>query len=446
MQNLVHNTEHEQILSDSNISHLCNLCERFFNDKYNIIIAKDALNKMVPLVLNKIINYYKKNPPLLPLPEINKIAMQRIKDFVLKNNEKEPGQLNTGLNTSLSNNDVLPTPISGLDKSAIQPMKYEPYDLYNKNDNFITPNINYVPNEVVPIVNTVTNTAVNTAINANEDDFIYKLKNLENTRNIITTNNEKEDIIENFLSPASPINSQTYESTASASAAASASASLYETNFRQQKTLMDGIRKSVIINALDRDWIYFHERYLFNWSGAQIESLFIKISYILLPRRVAKNTPIVILEITGSSNKTIEVVLVLHTRGVTWDTWKCINDEVIQNISCPWTIKLLDSNHIPLDILGKDGSIIKSTSHLYNNNTQIVIEPHMNCIEAGHQLQVYNNTHDTNNKTKILNVVNVSGRNIEVSGDITNNDNISSIVCNMCCQPYIIIEYSVKAK
>ena len=92
-------------------------------------------------------------------------------------------------------------------------------------------------------------------------------------------------------------------------------------------------------------------------------------------------------------------------------------------------------NKNQLNNLGKDGSIIKTASQVYNGNTQITLEPYMNCIEIGTQLKI-----DKNNQVlvHITNVVNINGKNIEVEGDIMHM--VDGIVCNLGHQPYIILD------
>ena len=431
----------DQIISQANITHLCNICERFFLEKYNINVTQDTLNKTIPVLLNKIIIYYNKNPPLPPLQEINKIAMQRMKDFILSKTQK-PSQVQHQQPLL----EPLQPPINS-QKIPLMPLKdikYDPNDLFvsnkvseiHSNHNIINKNDFQEHNEHNEhrehnINNNVNNNTREVQDIVSEDEFFVKLKNLENTRNIIDT--VKTNISESsYLSTNTSLNNLVQQQPIVIQ-------QISPSHNLDIHNSFNSITKSIIINAADRDWIYFHERNTFIWSGIQIDASSIKLSHVLMPRRVAKTTPIVILEITGSSNKVLELVLILHTCGVAWDTWKCVNDDLIQNISCPWTLKLLDTHKQPLNILGKDGSIIKSASLLYNKNTQITIEPHMNCIESGTQLKVYN----TNLKNNIImNVINVNGYNIEVEDDVTSS--INGIVCNLCYQPYIIIDHIVK--
>ena len=432
----------DQVISQANISHLCNICERFFLDKYNINVTQDTLNKTIPVLLNKIIIYYNKNPPFPPLQEVNKIAMQRMKDFILSKtqppqplHQQPPQPLHQQPHQHPPLLEPLSPPINSQNTPILpfQDIKYNPDDLYvstkvpkiHSNQNIRLDNLERLEhNDTREVQDNVT-----------EDEFFVKLKNLENTRNIIDTvktNISESSYLSNNTSTNVPTNNLIQQQPIVIQQIAPSQNLAIHNSF-------NSITKSIIINAADRDWIYFHERNTFIWSGIQIDASSIKLSHVLLPRRVAKTTPIVILEITGSSNKILELVLILHTCGVAWDTWKCVNDDFIQNISCPWTLKLLDTNKLPLNILGKDGSIIKSTSLLYNKNTQINIEPHMNCIESGSQLKVYN-TNLKNNT--IMNIINVNGYNIEVEGDVTSS--INGIVCNLCYQPYIIIDHIVK--
>ena len=423
----------DQVISQANITHLCNICERFFLDKYNINVTQDTLNKTIPVLLNKIIIYYSKNPPLPPLQEVNKIAMQRMKDFILS--KTQPHQQPQPQQQQPQLLEPLIPPINSHNTPLLpfQDIKYNPDDLYvstKVSENHSNQNIQLdrldrqEHNDTRELQDIVT-----------EDEFFVKLKNLENTRNIIDTvktNISESSYLSNNTSLKVPTNNLIQHQPIVIQQIAPSQNLAIHNSF-------NSIIKSIIINASDRDWIYFHDRNTFIWSGIQIDASSIKLSHVLLPCRVAKTTPIVILEITGSSNKVLEVVLILNTCGVAWDTWKCVNDDFIQNISCPWTIKLLDTNKLPLNILGKDGSIIKTASLLYNKNTQITIDPQMNCITSGNQLKVYN----TNLKNNIImNVINVNGYNIEIEGDVTSS--INGIVCNLCYQPYIIIDHIVK--
>jgi len=415
------------ILGQSNIIQLCNICERFFLEKYNINVTQDTLTKTVPILLNKIIAYYGKNPPLPNIQEVNKIAMQRMKDFILSRMQQEQSQ--PVLTT-------LPPPISTQStniKTDIQPhtieLKYNPYDLHNitnTNNTNSTNSTNNTNNSIDIKQNIETNETLIDKVS--EDQFFIKLKNLENTRNItssIKTTNSEQFLVQNTIQSLNQPFQQQLQPVVIQQ--------LLPTNKNE-------ITKSIIINALNRDWIYFNERNAFIWSGPTnpIETSSFKLANILLPKRVSKYTPVIILEITGASNKVIEFVIILDNIGVTWDSWKCVNNGIIQNISCPWTLKVLDENRIPVN-MGKDGSLIKTVSRLYNNNTQITIEPFMNCIEIGTRLKCITQKQDKNN---IFNVLNINGINIELEGNAESY--IDGIVCNLSFQPYIIIDYSLK--
>ena len=431
MANL-YNENSKIILGQINIIQLCNICEKFFLEKYNINVTQDTLTKTIPILLKKIIAYYTKNPPLPNIQEVNKIAMQRMKDFILSRIQQEQPEYSEQ-QEQLENNEQIqmPPPISthnsinttNVTNSQIVELKYNQYDLHNP--------INKInPIDTVSTVSTLTpidnnkNIENNETINdkVTEDQFFIRLKNLENTRNSTSsfkiTNNESflKQNTQSSLQQIQPVVIQ----------------QLLPTN-------SNGVTKSIIINAVNRDWIYFNDRNAFIWSGTifPIETSSFKLANILLPKRVSKYTPIVILEITGASNKIIEFVLILNNIGVTWDSWKCVNDGIIQNISCPWTLKLLDENRIPIDI-GKDGSLIKTTSRLYNKNTQITIEPFMNCITAGTRLKCITQKQDNND---IFNVVNINGSNIELEGNAELY--LDGLICNLSFQPYIIIDYTI---
>ena len=425
------------ILGQTNIIQLCNICERFFLEKYNINVTQDTLAKTIPVLLKKIIAYYGKHPPLPNIQEVNKIAMQRMKDFILSRMQQEQTineQLMPSIPLQQQSSPMLqplPPPISTQSThintdtdtdTYSQPveLKYNPYDLHNtaNTTNLInTSDINQnIENNETPI-DKVT-----------EDQFFIRLKNLENTRNITSTikitNNEL------FLTKNTqpPLQQQ------------------FQQQFQQPVVIQqllptnkNGLTKSIIINAVNRDWIYFNERNAFIWTGSlnPIETSSFRLANILLPKRVSKYTPVIILEITGASNKVIEFVIILGNIGVTWDSWKCVNEGIIQNISSPWTLKLLDENRIPIDI-GKDGSLIKTTSRLYNNNTQITIEPFMNCITVGTRLKCITQKQDNNDT---FNVLNINGTNIELEGNAEKY--LDGIVCNLSFQPYIIIDYTL---
>ena len=132
----------DQVISQANIKHLCTICERFFLEKYNINVTQDTLNKTIPVLLNKIIMYYKKNPPLPPLQEINKIAMQHMKDFILSKTQPPPQQITQQIppqqippqqipqQIPLSLPPLPPLPIHQQTPiSPIQDIKYDPNDL-----------------------------------------------------------------------------------------------------------------------------------------------------------------------------------------------------------------------------------------------------------------------------------------------------------------------------
>ena len=441
----------EQIISSQNITTLCVICERFFLEKYKLNVTQDTLHKTIPILLNKIIIHYNKNPPLPNVQEINKIAMQQMKDFVLsKINKQQPMQQPPiqPLLQPMQSMQQMQQPLMQPMQPLMQPMLTPENDLikstnliYNPNDLYINESTETIPPEQISQHNSTYSKE-----KVSEDDFFLKLQDLENVRNskaIVDSNNSIQNTP--FLSP--PNKPNTIE------------------QFPQQVIIQQlgnsasipRITKSIIINAeSSRDWIYFHERTMFIWQGfnnvetsastntskntstsastnAPIITSTILLKQLLLPRCVAKNTPVIILEITGASNKTIELICILNTPGVNWDNWKCVNDGAIQNMSYPWTIKLLDENKLSLHMLGKDGAIIKSVSKLYNGNTQIVLEPFMNCIEAGTRLKIYKNGTYT-----IFNVLNIYEKNIILENDAT--ELVDGIICNLGCQPYIILD------
>lgn len=435
------------ILGQSNIIQLCNICERFFLEKYNINVTQDTLTKTIPILLKKIIAFYGKNPPLPNIQEINKIAMQRMKDFILSrmqqdqtgNNDMQPKQpqqpqiltplpppistqnidINANANTNAHAHAINDTNLQTTE------LKYDPYDLHN---------IANVTNPTTNANNATNATNINTDQNIDhneipidkvtEDQFFIRLKNLESTRN--NTSSIKTPINETFLTQTiQPSLQQPFQQPVVIQ-------QLLATNKNE-------ITKSIIINAVNRDWIYFNERNAFIWSGPliPIETSSFKLANTLLPKRVSKYTPIVILEITGASNKVIDFVIILENIGVTWDSWKCVNNGIIQNISSPWTLKLLDENRIPIN-MGKDGSLIKTVARLYNNNSQITIEPFMNCITVGTRLKCITQKQDKND---IFNVLNINGNNIELEGNA--EIYLDGIICNLSYQPYIIIDYTL---
>ena len=440
----------EQIISPQNIGNLCSICERFFLEKYKLNVSQDTLNKTIPILLNKLITHYTKNPPLPNVQEINKIAMQQMKDFILSKINKQDQVLQAQQTPLLAQQHIEPlqqlqptqhpqqpqqpqqlpsTQSTNFKNINVANLKYNPNDLYtNEQPPQLNEekNLNLVDRERERERDRERDIDKEKAANTPADnEFFMKLQDLENFRknaSIVKTENA-----------AAFLNQQNIPNVPE---------KIQQPIIIQQvasSTPVTRITKSIIINAsTSRDWIYFHERTMFIWPGLPINSetysSTILLKQLLLPRRVAKNTPVVILEITGSSSKSVDLVCILNNPGVNWDSWKCVNDGAIQNMSYPWTIKILDENKKTLNNLGKDGSIITNASILYNGNTQINVEPFMNCIEIGTQLKIYKSIKDN----FIFNVVNITGKNIEIEGNAT--EMVEGIVCNLGYQPYIILD------
>ena len=206
------------ILGQSNIIQLCNICERFFLEKYNINVTQDTLTKTVPILLQKIIAYYGKNPPLPNIQEVNKIAMQRMKDFILSRMQQEPAIINKKQQPQQPPIlTPLPPPMSTQTNNintntSLQTaeLKYNPYDLHNPTtptSPIDTTNLSNTTNLTNPIdINKLNYTSQNIETNetpidkVSEDQFFIKLKNLENTRNItssIKTTNSEQFLVQN---------------------------------------------------------------------------------------------------------------------------------------------------------------------------------------------------------------------------------------------------------
>ena len=392
---VAHSVLFDNILSKKNITQLENICERFFLEKYNITITQDHIS-YIPTLLNNIVRYYNKNPPCPSLQEVNKIAMQNMKERILQ--------------TSKETLDAQHMQISTLNEVR----NTDPNNENDQNDQNDLSDAN--PSGVT------------------EDEFFIKLKKLENTRNIVSET----------LIAAKPVNNTPFLTQPTQNTLQLQPIVIQPVDTHTQR-VSNTLIKSIIINASKRDWIYFHDRNIFLWSGIQNEVSNYILSNVLLPKRISKTTPVVILEITGAGNKIMEFVLTLHTCGVTWDTWKCVHEGIIQNISCPWTIKLLDENKVTIRNLGKDGSKIISASRLYNNNMQITLEPHMNCIEKDTQLKCVKD-----NTIIIVTVVSITGKNIEIMHEVddaltivNSQTYIDCTVCNLSFQPYIIIDYAL---
>ena len=150
-----------------------------------------------------------------------------------------------------------------------------------------------------------------------EDEFFIKLKKLENTRNIVSET----------LIAAKPVNNTPFLTQPTQNTLQLQPIVIQPVDTHTQR-VSNTLIKSIIINASKRDWIYFHDRNIFLWSGIQNEVSNYILSNVLLPKRISKTTPVVILEITGAGNKIMEFVLTLHTCGVTWDTWKCVHEGI----------------------------------------------------------------------------------------------------------------------
>jgi hypothetical protein len=353
---------------------MAGVCERFFVEKYNAHITNETLKVILPKIFSKIIDYYRDNPPLPSLQDINKLAMTRVRDFVLKKLEENDQTTSLPSFVQSSQQHIqqqmqqlsefqipsAPEPL-GAAVETHEPVHEPVYEqhVYDQSGEF--PQMHMKDGAV------------------DEDDFRKQLQSLELQRNEGIVLNPREQLP--FLQPASinPVHPI-------ATGASPASPTIIYVPSANPKAQTK--KQLVCINGEDRQWEYFKDRSKIVWNGPAPSTVSAyHLQCVMLPKHIAKSHPYVYLRINGVGNYIADVVCTLKTRGDTWDTWAPVHSE-IPVMSCPWTLSLLDGKQQSVD-MGNDDAVVSQADSLLgsvnanvNGNTNIRVTFENNCADV----------------------------------------------------------------
>ena len=323
----------EDVRSPQNVAHVTTVCRRFLSERFQVTLDADALAGYVHDAISEVVARGKHQSQ--SLEEANKLVIVRVKDRVTQ--PQTPPILSQQLSQP-----SLP--------SSSQPPAGQPS----------------ASSSQVPSI-TLSHTAHFEDLIQDEDEFFKKLQDLENQRNLPPPPQAANTI-------ASPISAPSPSTSLVPQVASSVV-------YLPPSTAPTRLAKSVIINGSDRMWEYFTKRSTLVWSGPIPPNVpQVNFASLLLPKKCAELTPVVVVEITGAAGNSTETICTLSsstTNTGVWDTWVPCGEALgqVKALSCPWTIKLLDNFRRPLE-LGEDALTIKQVARLYNGNTKITFEDH----------------------------------------------------------------------
>lgn len=447
-------------MSQKNVNTLALVCERYLLDKHKASISRDTLRMILPKILSQIINHFTRNPPLPHSDEINKIAMMRIKDFVVNKqrdqqrdqqqqqqqqqnqmNYQHPASHHLQIHTQSMN--PLPPPIQTKGPSPSAqiklPLPLHPSTHQYNDDVHTLASLPEVAGEEEPQWEPQEGKEQYEDDKTTKDElFIQRLRQLEQMRSSAIPLQMQQD--QQLKHPADVSTSlQPNPSTVIYMPSASSFA---------QATPNVSVNKSktIIINGIDRPWEYFNDRSTLTWSGqglSQNVSL-LKLRCLFLPTTVSGNTPVVIMRIEGAGGQSIETTFTNARVGAacdTWHEWQPIVDH-IPMLATPWTIKLYDYSHSPLN-MGKDGISIKAIDILSNGKAKLTVdEPGV--ASPGHVLSIKVPTYKETATCTVFSVLDntlvVDG--LSQSAVTAYNERTGSVLCNTCRQAHIVVEYT----
>ena len=77
-------------LSAENINTISAVCGKFISERYNVDLAENTLRQILTNIHKKNLEYYRINPPLPSLEELNKRAISEVRDFILQQQQLPP--------------------------------------------------------------------------------------------------------------------------------------------------------------------------------------------------------------------------------------------------------------------------------------------------------------------------------------------------------------------
>lgn len=435
-------------LSAENINTISAVCGKFISERYNVELAENTLRQILTNIHKKNLEYYRINPPLPSLEELNKRAISEVRDFILQQQQQLPPrskpqiqqqpqrpsqqlqelqqlqeqqfQQRQQFETNIQQFQPLPPPQIQQSIPQQQIQQHQPQqqpqsqgfeqdfaEISERNDNLISEqNDSSIREE------------------KNEDDFFKKLQTLELQRgtqiNLQQTTNDPipSSVSQQRVQPAPPQSTNTI---------------IYMSN----ATTADARHtKPIVLCGASRMWVHIVDRNIISFNGPLPDSMHIRLSRLMLPKRVSQNTPCINVRIKSATDKNMEVLCHLEKEGPIWDIWKPISTalSLIKTFACPWTITLYDLFNKPLE-MGKDGNIITSVTRLMNGNTKLSVDPE---TDAKSYAQLLLQTQD--GIEEHINSLHIMGNTIEIPGDYTHLKVNESYICNLQAQAYIVLE------
>ena len=408
-------------LSSENINNIVQLCSQFIRNRYNVSLEDNTLHQILTNIHTKNLQYYRNNPPLPSLEELNKRAISEVRDFIIEQQkQKQYAQNQQKIEQTTynfqppSHPQIQPIPSSPLQSSNSQLEGYQNIDLQQS----------YLNEEMNSSNKLNESTELSIREEKDEDNFFKKLQTLELQRG------SQINIKEPTIDPIPPGTQQKIQ----AAPPQSTNTIIYMSN----PSVSADVRniKPIVLSGASRMWVHVTDRNLLIFNGPLPDSVHIRLSKILLPKKVSKITPCINIHIKSAIDKSIDILCCIDKEGPIWDIWKPVSNilSLIKTFSCPWTITLNDLFNKPLE-MGKDGNRISSVTRLMNGNTKITVEPECDIISFG-QLLIRNQdgieTH--------VNTLHVIQNTIELQGDHSELKINESYICNLQAQPYIVFE------
>jgi len=435
-------------LEEANISLIANVCNTFIREKYQATLEETTMKRILVSIFKKQITYYTQNPPFPLLEDLNKRAIGEVRDFVIQQKQNKTDKISSGPQyqtqahhpphqneeIKLLQQQQLRQRESLIQKNQTQQIASHPHfnplpapqiqsqeDFNNATISIESFNEYNENNDTVQGMNTPS-----IQMDKNEDEFFQRLQVLELQRqqniNIQhpTSNPISGKIDEKVdLPPQIPTNTIIYM------------------NQEPSNELGRNV-KPVVLKGHERPWIHSPERHTLIFNGPLPDSMHIRLSKIMLPKRVSRNTPCVNLAIRSATDKRMEVLCIIDSEGPIWDIWKPISQRLalIKTFACPWTLQLQDIFNKPLS-MGKDAIQIINIKELANNNTKIIVEetPDFDFQSYG-QLLIQNK----DGVIEHIDSLHVFDNQIELNGSIKNIDPQNSYICNLQAQAYIVLE------
>ena len=447
------------ILSEKNINDISVICKSFIQQNYNISLEYSTLQTILRNILIKHINYYNHNPPIPPVEELNKRAIGEVRNFVLEQKQGKP------LPQPQLLQQQLPQPQPQLLQQQLPqqqlPQQQLPQQQQPLPQQYVPPQLPQQqisqqqlpqpqsqpqlpqpqPQQLVPPQLSSSSYKYEYEYESDqprtellneksEDDFMKKLQILEMQRQEnITMQKPAEDPVPKDTNkmptqvPAQPTNTIIYMNSSS-------------TNQDLRNI------KPIVLHGSNRMWLHIQERNILTFNGPLPDSTQIRLSQVLLPKRISRNTPCINVCIKSATDKVTDILCHIDKEGSIWDIWKPVSHvfSYIKTFACPWTILLQDIFNTPL-AMGKDAIKIINVKQLVNENTKIIVERNIDLESYGQILVQLINTEGENRIEKI-NTLHVYDNQIELDGNYSwiKADNSDIYICNLQAQAYIIFE------